>query len=232
MVNERLKQIQSWLWPGSCLLCRARLPAGEDFCAGCAQSLPRLEAACPRCAAALGAPSTEACGECQKRPPAFDRARALFTYAAPVDRLILRLKYHRQLYLARVLGEALGAFIVGLDDALPDAIVPVPLHVTRLRERGYNQSLELARSIAKRLNLPVRAELARRIRATAPQTRLPVDLRKRNVRNAFASEDAVEGLKIAIVDDVMTSGHTVNALARTLRKAGAKEVSVWVVARA
>src|SRR3990170_4893923 len=117
MVNDRLKQIQSWLWPGSCLLCRARLPAGEDFCAGCAQSLPRLEAACPRCAAALGAPSTEACGECQKRPPAFDRARALFTYAAPVDRLILRLKYHRQLYLARVLGEALGAFIAGLDDA-------------------------------------------------------------------------------------------------------------------
>lgn len=232
MVNIRLRNIQDWLFPGNCLLCAARRPAGQDLCPACAATLPRLEAACPHCAAPLGAPVSSACGACQQRAPFFDAAAAVFRYAAPVDRLIQDLKYHKRLALARLLGGYLADQIVTQDGVLPDVIVPVPLHVTRLRERGYNQSLELARVLAKRLSLPLEARTVLRVRATASQTRLSPDARQRNVRDAFRTEADFSGRRVAIVDDVMTSGHTVNALARCLRRAGATGVVVWVVARA
>ncbi len=232
MVNIRLRNIQDWLFPGNCLLCAARRPAGQDLCPACAATLPRLEAACPRCAAPLGAPVSSACGACQQRAPLFDAAAAVFRYAAPVDRLIQDLKYHKRLALARLLGGYLADRIVAQDGVLPDVMVPVPLHVTRLRERGYNQSLELARVLAKRLSLPLEARTVLRVRATTSQTLLAPDARQRNVRDAFRAEADFSGRRVAIVDDVMTSGHTVNALARCLRRAGATGVVVWVVARA
>jgi len=149
-----------------------------------------------------------------------------------VDRLILGLKYSHQLSNARVLGGYLAERLTALAEPLPDAIIPVPLHRSRLRERGYNQSLELARPIARRLQRPLRPRAVQRIRATAPQTRLKHSERQKNVHNAFQVVEKLDGLRFAVIDDVMTSGHTVNALAKCLRRAGAKEVVVWVVARA
>jgi ComF family protein len=233
VVNIRLKNIQDWLWPGSCLLCAARLPMGKDLCPGCEGSLPRPAATCPVCAGVLGAAADGvACGRCQQRPPAYSRTRAAFAYAAPVNRLIRDLKYHRRLELARVLGSYLAACLKTSPDPLPDVIVPVPLHPSRLRGRGYNQSLEIARPLCRALKIPLDARLARRIRPTVPQTELPRKLRGKNVRDAFRADKDVSGRVVAIVDDVMTSGHTVNALARALKRAGAREVIVWVVARA
>ena len=235
MVNIRLKNIQHWLLPGNCLLCAARLPwGGRDLCPDCEHSLPHLSAVCRRCGASFhhAEASGGHCGQCQKQPPAFAYARAVFAYAPPVAQLIQDLKYHRRLYNARVLGYYLAAHLETLDDPFPDIMVPVPLHPARLRERGYNQALELARPVAKRLQLPLNYRAVRRIRATPPQTQLPRKLREKNVRGAFRVDVNVEGLRVAIVDDVMTSGHTVNALAASLRKAGAMEVVVWVVARA
>lgn len=230
MVYQRLNAIQQWLFPPRCLLCQARVVDGQAFCRPCRQSLPWLNAACARCGAALPA-ARPACGACLKRPPRFDRTRALFRYAAPVDRLVLGFKYGGRLDFGRVLGSALATAIAE-DQMRVDAIVPVPLHRRRLRERGYNQSLELARPLARALGIPVLAYAVQRVRPTLPQTRLDYGQRRRNVRQAFAVRGDVAGKRLAVVDDVMTSGHTVNALARSLKQAGAKEVVVWVVARA
>lgn len=234
MVYERLRNIQSWLWPGSCLLCRSRLPWGEDLCGDCRGTLPRIENACPACAAALpdDSPGGLSCGRCLQTPRMFDRARAAFAYAPPVNRLIQDLKYHRRLDLARVLGGHLAGHLAAQALPNPDLVIPVPLHRSRLRERGYNQALELARPVVKRLGLALDAGAVERVRPTPPQTELSYDERKKNMRNAFRARRRLDDRRIAIVDDVMTSGHTVEELACCLKRAGAKEVEVWVVARA
>lgn len=231
MVDVRLKSLQDWLFPGSCLLCAAPGPCGQDLCPACAAGLPRLGVSCPRCAAPLAGGEPAVCGRCQKKPPAFARVAAPFRYEAPLDRLIQDLKYHRRLELARLLGHCLATHLETAA-ARPDMVVPVPLHVSRLRSRGYNQSLELARAVARRLALPLDGRGLERVRATPPQTMLPPAQRPRNVRRAFRATADYRGKHVAIVDDVMTSGHTVNALAKCLRAAGAAEISVWVVARA
>jgi ComF family protein len=234
VVNKGLRGWIDFLLPGACLLCGARVPAGGDICPGCDAELPRPGPTCACCAAPLAHPPELElrCARCQQRPPAFDRTVALFSYAAPVDRLILRLKYHHDLSLARVLGNRLGATLTAQSTAIPEVIVPVPLHVARLRERGYNQALELARPIAKRLNLPVDYRSVTRVRPTAPQIGMDYDARRKNVRRAFRVDGDFTGQRVAIVDDVMTSGHTVNAVAAALREAGASDVAVWIVARA
>jgi ComF family protein len=234
LVNKGLRGWIDFLLPGACLLCGARVPAGGDICPGCDAELPRPGPTCACCAAPLTHPPQLElrCARCQQVPPAFDRTVALFSYAAPIDRLILRLKYRSDLSLARVLGSRLGVALRARAAAIPDVIVPVPLHVTRLRERGYNQALELARPIARRLNVPVDYWSVTRVRPTAPQIDMDHDARRRNVRRAFRVNGDFTGRRVAIVDDVMTSGHTVNAVAQALRKAGAADVAVWIVARA
>jgi ComF family protein len=180
---------------------------------------------CPVCA--LPTPDGSVCGHCLKHTPHFDHTVAVFAYAFPVDKLVQALKYGEQLALA----DALARHLVQRVEQRPDRIVAMPLHPARLRERGFNQSLELARSIARNLNIPLLTDSIRRIRNTAPQAALPWKERKHNMRNAFACNADLNGLHIGVVDDVMTSGITLNELARILRGAGAREVSAWVVAR-
>lgn len=234
MVDNGWTHMKSWLWPGHCRLCAATLPFGQELCPACVAGLPILDHACPRCASPLP-PAVDAgtvCGRCQRRPPAFAGARALYRYEAPIDNLILRLKFHHDLRLARLLGERLATRLLSRSCERPDLIVPVPLHRARLRERGYNQALELARPVAQRLNIGLDVHGVRRVLPTRAQSDLSLAERRRNVRKAFAVARDYTGLKIAVLDDVMTSGSTVEALARCLKKAGAEEVSVWVVARA
>jgi ComF family protein len=149
-----------------------------------------------------------------------------------VDRLILGLKYHRQLHVARSLGELLLRHAAPEERHMADVIIPVPLHVTRLRSRGYNQSLEIARPLARELAIPLDTQSIYRARATPAQANLPLQKRAANVRGAFACNTRFDGKHIVIVDDVMTSGHTVNAVAACLQRAGARSVEAWVVARA
>jgi len=151
----------------------------------------------------------------------------VFAYAFPVDKLVQALKYGEQLTLADALAKRLTQRIA----QRPDRIVAMPLHPARLRERGFNQSLELARGVARNLGIPLLENSVRRIRNTQPQSALPWKERKHNMRNAFACDGNLAGLHIGIVDDVMTSGTTLNELAQVLRRAGAREVSAWVVAR-
>lgn len=233
-VNGRWRAWLSAWRPGRCVLCAEPLPAGESLCAPCSADLPRPVHPCPRCAAPLpaGAPRDTECGSCQRHPPPFARTHASFHYRAPLDRLVLRLKFGRDLGLAKLLGLHLARSLSEAGGARPDLIVPVPLHRSRLRSRGYNQSLEIARVLSRQLKIPLDAHGLRRVRATREQTRLNREERRRNLHKAFGARRSYAGLRVALLDDVMTSGHTAAAAARTLAQAGAAEIVVWVVARA
>ena len=208
-----------------CLLCGAASRDGV-WCGACDTALPYLSAArCPVCA--LPTPDGSTCGRCLKRPPQFDRTVAVFAYAFPVDKLVQALKFGEQLLLAPQLAGRLAQRI----ETRPDCIVAMPLHPARLRERGFNQSLELARRIAVKLGIPLLERACQRVRDTPPQSALPWKERGRNMRKAFACTGDLSGKHVAVVDDVMTSGASINELAEALRQAGAREVSAWVVAR-
>lgn len=229
MINKCLTFVQARL-PSFCVLCGDRVGGGRDFCPGCAMELPYLTHACPVCA--LPYTGRGPCGQCQRRPPPFTATTALFRYAKPIDRLVIGLKFHAQLTHARVLGTLMAAHIAARGTPLPDLIVPMPLHPIRLRSRGFNQAIELARPLVTRLGVPLDYTALRRDRATDPQTELPLSARARNVRGAFQARPHVRGKHIALVDDVMTTGHTAAAAAGALRKAGAAMAEIWVFARA
>lgn len=208
-----------------CALC-GHMSHDGLWCAACDRSLPRLPAGrCPGCA--LPTPAGERCGHCLKHPPLFDRAVAAYAYAYPLDRLIQAMKYREKLALA----DAFAAKLAPLIDSRPDCAIAMPLHPAKLRERGFNQSLLLASAISSKLKVELLPHACRRVRDTPPQSTLPWKERKKNVRDAFCCEQDLAGLHVALVDDVLTTGASLNALASAAKARGAAEVSVWVVAR-
>lgn len=199
-----------------------------QVCPACLADLPwHSQPQCPQCATPT--PQGQTCGACLKRPPAFDRTFAALGYAFPLDRLIPRLKYHGHLAIAPALGECLAR--VAETAPIPDRMIAMPLHAKRIRERGFNHATEIARDVAARLGLPLDLASCQRIRDTPPQRGLKHDARRRNLRNAFVCSGDVRGQHIALVDDVMTTGTSLDELAATLKRAGAREVTCWVVAR-
>jgi ComF family protein len=222
-----IRSIFRQLIPSTCLLCGATSGTGP-LCGACLADLPwHRQPQCPRCA--VPTPDGQVCGACLKHPPAFDRSRAALAYAFPLDRLIPRLKYNGRLAIAPALGECLAASAA--PGPSPDCLIPMPLHAKRIRERGFNHATEIAREVAKRLDLPLDTDSCRRIRDTPPQMGLKHDARRRNVRGAFVCTGDVRGRRIALIDDVMTTGTSLDELAKTLKQAGALEVETWVVAR-
>lgn len=229
-VNKWRRSIQNWLFPSLCCLCGGAGEGGRDLCRACAGDLVPVGTACRRCGVPLPLPGV--CGSCQRRPPVYDRVLSVYHYRPPVDALIKRLKFNGDLRLARLLGALMADRLSALPTAAPELIVPVPLHGERLRQRGFNQALELARPIAGRLGVALDWRQVQRCRATQTQSELPAKQRARNVRGAFTVAPALAARHVAVVDDVMTTGHTVSELAATLRRAGVAEISVWVCARA
>lgn len=226
---DTVKELLGWLYPAHCPLCGAAATDDSGLCAGCLTSLPRHPRACPRCAAPAGDGLTP-CGRCQQEPPAFKAAFAAFAYRPPLDKLIVELKFHHRLHLSRNLGLLLARELA--EQARPEVIMPIPLHASRLRERGYNQALEIAREVGRALLLPVDYTSLARTRATVPQTELPHADRQKNVRGAFACPKPPAWNHVALLDDVLTTGATVNEAALTLLNVGVARVSVWAVARA
>jgi len=209
------------LFGGTCYLCRG--PASALLCAACNAELPRLAPPrCPRCA--LESPRGEVCGRCLAEAPRYDATVAAFAYEFPADALVHSLKFRGELALAGFLGDRLRE-CVGSESV--DHVVPVPLSVERLRGRGYNQSVEIARRLPGKLEL----SLCERGRDTRAQVDLPYAERRRNVRGAFRCTRAILGRTVAVVDDVMTTGATLDELASVLKAAGAARVVNWVVAR-
>lgn len=213
--------------PQTCLLCGTRVN-GELLCHACAADLPRLpDARCPQCA--LPSLGGNVCGACLRHPPAFERTVAVYAYAFPLDALVRHCKYDGALgvtdWFANRLFETLDV------DVLPELILPMPLHEARLAQRGFNQAVEIARRLAPRLGIPWSPEACRRIRDTPPQAGLDLKARRRNLRDAFRCNLDLTGKHVALVDDVMTSGTSLDELGKVIRASGAVAVSAWVVAR-
>lgn len=218
----------------SCALCQ--LPsAAAPICAACAQDLPVLsETRCPQCALPLSAPQN-ACPDCARHRPHFDTAHAAWAYDFPIDSLIRDFKYGHHLYLGGFFAEHLARVLaLGLSTTRqprPDLIVPMPLHPNRLRTRGFNQAAEIARHLAKHLDIPCAFHALIRVHDTPPQAGLHRDERWRNLVGAFACTQPLTDKRILLVDDVLTTGASLSACADILRSAGASRVDVAVVAR-
>ena len=211
-----------------CVACGDPGLPDRDLCAACRDALPWQGNACMRCALPL--PEAGMCGQCLQHPPPLDAVTAAFDYAFPVDGLLPRLKFHADFAAGRVISQCLAQRFA--DCPRPDAIVPLPLHSGRLRRRGYDQALELAKPLARALRVPLRNDLLIRTRATAAQSTLDAAARKRNLRGAFrVAEGMALPEHITLFDDVMTTGATLHAAATALRKAGVQRVDAWVCAR-
>lgn len=214
--------------PLRCLVCSNPGNDGLDLCAACHAELPWNDHACPLCALPLppGEPAA-ACGACLREPPRQVGAAATFVYAPPIDRLVLRFKFHQDLAVGRLLSQLMLQAVPPFA-AVP--LLPMPLHGRRLRERGYDQARELARPLARELGLPLWSGLCRS-RATVAQSTLDADARRQNLRGAFAVQ-ATPPPRLTLVDDVMTTGATLDAAVRALRRSGLAEATLWVCARA
>lgn len=221
-------QVVDVLAPQDCFLCGGRTP-GEVLCTACAASLPRRpDSACPQC----GLPGLGGgrCARCVREAPAFDATRAAFEFVFPVDTMVHALKYRHRLALAEYFGAALVECAAGFgEDA--DLIVPMPLHARRLAERGFNQALEIARPLAHARGLPLGLGTVRKLRDLPPQAGLDREARLRSPRGAFEGVDMLAGQRVIVVDDVMTTGATLDELARCLKRQGASWVGNLVVAR-
>ncbi|KPJ92749.1 MAG: hypothetical protein AMJ53_08745 [Gammaproteobacteria bacterium SG8_11] len=234
-MNNWIINIQSLLMPPTCTLCAAPGVGQRDLCEPCHQSFPVNDLACAYCAIPLTEGHIGVCGQCLQTPPPYHRAIAAWRYEPPVDYCIQRLKFNKDLVFARLLAglfaEHLSKIYIKPEDK-PDAIIPVPLHVKRIRERGFNQSVEIAKVIAHRLNIPLDLQSCRRPKMTQPQADLPAEVRKQNVKGAFSFNPVKNYHRIALLDDVMTTGHTLNELTKTIQQLSDCAVEVWICARA
>jgi len=219
LFNTCVGNVQAWAGE-DCLLCGGE-GGPELLCAACIAELPALPRSCPRCA--LPSPAAALCGSCLNHPPHFDATLALWRYEFPCDGLVQALKYRARLALAGFFARSLAS------RTMPevDLIVPMPLHPRRLAERGFNQALEIARHLGR----PIAPRGVLRVKHTPPQTELPYEERAKNVRGAFLCKLDLSGASVAVLDDVMTTGATLNELARALKRAGAARVENLVIAR-
>jgi ComF family protein len=228
-----LDHLLARLFPPRCLFCLdAGQPPALDLCADCEADLVRDLPACTGCALPLPQPDTFLCGACLQRPRDFDAAFAAYLYQHPLDWIIRRMKYGGDIPAARVLGTLLGRRALAAHAVHVEALLPVPLHRAREAQRGFNQAMEIARAAARELQLPVVYDAVRRKRATVGQAGLDATGRRRNLRGAFELVRELRLRRVAIVDDVLTTGSTVEELARVLKAGGASWVEVWAVARA
>jgi len=225
-ISDAAKRLNAALLPQDCLLC-GTLSGEEILCGACADALPRLpDALCPVCA--LPSPGGETCGACLSQSPHYDATLAGFRYDFPIDRLVQALKYHQRLAIASWFARAL----LETPPREVDLVLALPLSKMRLAERGFNQALEIARPLSRALALPLAGGACRRSEGGVPQASLPWADRHRNVRGVFECSMDLTGKSVVVIDDVMTTGATLNEFARTLKKHGAVRVTNWVVARA
>jgi ComF family protein len=226
MLATAARRLADLLFGGSCYLCRGG--AQRMLCAACDADLPRLGAMlCPRCA--LDSPGGVLCGRCLAQAPHYDATVAALAYRFPADVLVQALKFRGELALAPLLAQLLLERVARAEPV--QCLVPVPLARARLAERGCNQALEIARHVSRATGARLAPELCERVRDTRAQAELPWAERSRNVRDAFRCNGMVAGATVAVLDDVMTTGATLNAIAQAFKAAGAARVVNWVVAR-
>lgn len=220
-------------WQQRCELCLSN--CGEALlCHACETDLPWLGHHCQRCALPITKPS-KLCGHCLVKPPPWRQVLTPFIYQFPTGQWIQALKFNQQLHLTRIMAHYMSTYIKEHSKNLPDLLIPVPLHTSRLRERGFNQSQQLAQQIGRNLNVPIHNGIARRVRHAPPQSSLNRRQRFTNLRRAFNIEDSQEILKnkqILLIDDVMTTGTTARVLSHALQRAKVANTDIAVFARA
>lgn len=231
-----LARLEQCIFPPTCCLCGLASLIKQDFCAVCIELLPWTENRCFRCARPLDMAEAIYCETCREHPPSFDRMQALFHYEPPMNRMIAKFKFSGDLAYGRILGSVLAQKLQAdsYRYPLPQALVPVPLHHKRWVKRGFNQAQELALVAHKTLKIPLLDKMCIRVKDTPAQSSLDKAHRKVNLRKAFRIQ-ALEPLAfehVAIIDDVVTTGSTVDALAAVLKDAGVEQVDVWCIARA
>ena len=219
-----------------CLLCASPQANSHGLCSPCLNELPwHASTSCPQCGLSS---SGQLCGSCISSPPDFDATHAVFLYQYPIDKMMQRYKYGNMLNISHTFGQlladksSLGFLNTGsLNTSAIDLIIPMPMHPTRIKQRGFNQALEIAKVLTK--NHPKKLDYKSVVRQTLtpPQASLALKERVKNIKGAFKVNNDLAGKRIAIVDDVMTTGASLNELAKTLKKAGASHVECWVIAR-
>ena len=215
--------------PGVCLLCDAKTNRHLDLCIDCENDLPWLEDVCSICSHPV--PRGESiCGKCLLNKPTYSRCHSAFVYQYPVDRLILNFKRQQNLIAGHLLANLLGSSLSSCHSP-PDLLIPMPLHKRAQKARGFNQSAELAKVLSDKLKTPLELKQCRRIIDTREQKSLSVSDRVRNVKGAFSLRSGFSGEKVGIVDDVVTTGATINELARVILANGAGSVEVYCLAR-
>ena len=211
-----------------CTLCTSYDGGVLVLCEICLKNLPwHSTSQCPQCSLSSDG---RTCGSCLAAPPSFDATTSLFTYDFPLDRLLQQYKYRESLQLADTFATMLHEKLLDNPGKI-DLIIPMPMHTKRLQERGFNQALEIAKIVSKLTKVSLDYNACQRIKLTPPQTNLPLKERSKNIRGVFNCQKDLAGLNIAIIDDVMTTGASLDELAKTLKKAGAGHVECWVIAR-
>lgn len=216
-----------------CILCASHQCGSIGICAECLHDLPwHDQTQCPQCAMLSDG---LICGSCLNSPPHFDAVHALFRYEYPLDKLLQHYKYRESLHLANTFSalwhEKLRQKKLASTPSALKLMIPMPMHPTRLKQRGFNQALEIARNLSLKFNIALDYQSCRRIKLTPPQATLPLKERVKNIRGVFSCEKNLQGMHIVLVDDVITSGASLNELAKTLKQAGAVHVECWVIAR-
>lgn len=227
------EKIQRMSFPFTCLFCLEETTRSLDLCADCEQYLPWLKQICRYCAMPLIHPSHTVCGRCLTKPFPFHKTCILFSYTSVLQRFITGLKFHGRLLYAEILGQLLAEHLKKRyqGEKWPQVLIPVPLHAQRLRERGFNQCIEIARPIQRSLTIAVDYKSCIRIRPTLAQSGLSASQRIVNLENAFRIKFDREYEHVALLDDVMTTGQTLIELGRLVYQAGVKRIDVWCCAR-
>lgn len=233
MVEANMVQnFLTYFMPPRCILCGDKGFENRDLCESCYLELPKNTPRCYQCASNfVTSNSSIVCPNCLDSAPAFDETFAPFSHDRAIRYLIIQLKFHNHCPSVRLLGSLLADYLKKTAE-LPDCIIPIPLHKNRYCERGFNQSIEIARILSKRLELPLDLYSCSRHRDTAHQIGLTGTQRNENIKNAFSISPKFNAKHVALVDDVMTTGSTVNELAAALKIAGCHRVQVWVCAKA
>lgn len=228
-----MDKLLSSLFPARCVFCQQTVRHDFMICADCYQSLPHNKSCCQRCALPLVEEMNTAllCGRCIRKIPAFDYTYSPFRYEDNIIGLVHQLKFSEKISYARSIGEILLQHYSATGEK-PDCLLPVALHKSRLRQRGFNQSIEISRVLAKKLGIPIEHKAVVRKRSTLAQTGLTAKQRARNIRGAFSMAGELHYKHVLIVDDVMTTGATVNELAKLLKKNNVERVGVLSIARA
>ena len=234
LLRSVMKKAGHIIYPNVCLRCDASGSNNIDLCERCFKSLPWVHYMCQQCALPLASGKAKQCGACSNKKFIFDQAQAPFRFEDFIRDAVYQFKFNQKLNQGKLLAHLFVKHIEKQQVIIPELIIPVPLHKNRLRKRGYNQALEIARIVSKEIDSELSYREIYRNRDTSVQMELPAKQRHKNVKDAFSLKGnsvIFKNKHVCIVDDVMTTGNTVNEVAKCIKSAGANRIDVWCIAR-